>query len=473
MSDGKFPAHPVLLVDDEVHALHGFEIALRSGGISNVLALADGVEVLPLLARQEVELLLLDLWMPRLSGEEVLVQVAQSHPEVPVIVVTGVNDVDTAVRCIKSGAADYLVKPVDKNRLLTTVGRGIELRELHRENTRLRRGLLVADLEHPEVFADIVHAGQAMRAVLQYVEAIARTVHPVLITGESGVGKELVARAIHAASGLTGRFVAVNVAGLDDNVFADTLFGHRKGAYTGADEARDGLIAQAAGGTLLLDEIGDLSAASQLKLLRLLQEREYHPLGSDLPKRTDARIVVATNQDPQLLGRSGKLRGDLYYRLSTHHVHVPPLRSRLDDLPALVQCFLEEAARDQGRKPPTVPKELLPLLRSYSFPGNVRELRSLVVDAVSRHRAGILSLESFRRVIGGPTTGHGSATSDAAAGDDASLLASADRLPTIQQAGQQLIAEALRRAGGNQAVAARMLGISRQALNRRLNRDKG
>jgi two-component system, NtrC family, nitrogen regulation response regulator GlnG len=472
MSPDAFPSLPVLLVDDEAQALHSLELALRSAGVTNIISCRESQQVLPLLAEKEIELLLLDLWMPHVSGEELLAAATAEFPDLPVIVVTGVNEVVTAVRCMKSGAFEYLVKPVDKERLLTAVGRAIEIRDLRRENLSLARSLLSTDLEHPEAFAAIVTRNEAMRSIFQYVEAIARTAQPVLITGETGVGKELIARAVHALSDRKGSFVAVDVAGLDDTVFADALFGHRKGAFTGAEEPRVGLVEQAAGGTLFLDEIGDLSGASQVKLLRLLQEREYRPLGSDMPKRADVRVVVATNRDLVRAQQSGRIRKDLYYRLSTHQVQLPPLRERLDDLPLLVDHFLDQAARELKRKRPTPPKELLALLAAHPFPGNVRELRSMVFDAVGSHRSRMLSLQRFKAAIDRTGSSH--------AADPRPLperpgegIRFSQQLPTLREAERAVIAEALKRAQGNQSVAARMVGITRQALNRRLRRGDG
>lgn len=465
----RFPSLPVLLVDDELQALQSFDIALRSSGINNLLSCQDSEEVLPLADEQEIEVVLLDLWMPRLSGEEILAKFTEKYPDVPLIIVTGVNDAETAVRCIRSGAFDYLVKPIDRDRLVTTVGRAIEVRELRRENSRLKEGLLSPDLKHAEAFTPIVHMSPTMRSVLSYVEAIAGTAQPVLITGETGVGKELIARAIHAISRSGNPFVPVNAAGLDDNVFADTLFGHAKGAFTGAEGSRAGLVQQASGGTLFLDEIGDLSVASQVKLLRLLQEREYFPLGSDLPKRTDTRIVVATNQDVHALLQSCKLRKDLYFRLHTHHVHVPPLRERMEDLPVLVEHFLAEAAESLGKKKPTPPRELPSVLNTYDFPGNIRELRAMVIDAVSGHDSGVLSLQSFRDAVGIEAASPRGESAKPAP-DDATQATFSHPLPTLKQVEELLIEEALRRCNGNQSVAAPMLGISRQALNRRIRR---
>lgn len=214
-----------------------------------------------------------------------------------------------------------------------------------------------------------------MRRIFRYMEAVAASDQPVLVTGETGVGKEMVVRALHDASHRKGQFIAVNVAGLDDQAFSDTLFGHTRGAFTGADQAREGLVAKAAGGTLFLDEIGDLQLPSQIKLLRLLQEREYYPLGSDNGKKSDARIVVATNRDLKQMMEGNSFRSDLYYRLKTHRIQVPPLRDRLEDMPLLVNHFLDEAAAAIGKSRPVTPVELNGYLAAYSFPGNIRELK--------------------------------------------------------------------------------------------------
>ena len=254
-------------------------------------------------------------------------------------------------------------------------------------------------------------------------------------------------------------------------MFSDTLFGHEKGAFTGAESYRDGLISQASGGILFLDEIGDLNHQSQVKLLRLLQEKEYYQLGSDLPKKTDARVIVATNRDVQSLLKEEKIRKDLYFRLSAHHIHIPPLRERLDDIPFLLEHFLEKAAAALDKKKPTPPPELVTLLSTYDFPGNVRELETLIYDAVSRHESGVLSLESFRNVI---DMERGRA--DDGPGDAAPNFQSMDQFlnnfPTLKQAEVFLIERALERAKDNQGIAASILGITRQALNKRLIRKK-
>jgi len=467
MNSRRYPSFGILLVDDEPAWLRSLSMTLEGpGGLNNLRTCQDSRQVINILAGGEIGLVLLDLTMPNLSGEDLLGRIVEEFPDVAVIVVSGMNQVDTAVRCVKKGAFDYFVKTVEEGRLIEGVLRAVRLLELQRENRAMRRRLLYDRLERPEVFADIVTADKAMRSVFQYVEAIADSAQPVLITGESGTGKELVARALHALSRPGQPLVAVNVAGLDDNVFADTLFGHARGAFTGADTARRGMIEAAGSGTLFLDEIGDLSLASQVKLLRLLQEGEYFPLGADQPRQSRARIVVATHQDLAARQAAGSFRKDLYFRLRTHHLHIPPLRERKDDIPLLLDYFLEQAAGELGKRKPTAPRELPVLLAAYSFPGNVRELRAMAFDAVSAHQGGVLSMESFRRSIGEPTAAANHVT------DSPNPFAAVADLPTLTGAVELLVEEALRRAQGNQTIAARLVGVSQPALSKRLKGGK-
>ena len=394
-------ALPVLLVDDDPQVLHSASIVLRTSGVAHVITVEDSRAVMPLLAEQEVGVLVLDLTMPHLSGHALLEQVAGDYPDIPVILMTATNDLETAVQCMQTGASDYLVKPVEESRLVSSVKRALEIRTLRAEVLSLKERLLTETPHQREAFAEIITQSKAMFAIFRYLEAIAPSPQPVLITGETGTGKELVARALHRLSARPGELVAVNVAGLDDTMFSDTLFGHTRGAFTGADQARDGLITSTAEGTLFLDEIGDLSVASQVKLLRLLQDGTFYPLGADRPRQSRARIVCATNGDVAQRVSAGTFRKDLYYRLRTHHLHLPPLRARIGDLPLLVHHFVDKAARVLGKAAPTVPLALYQLLNTYSFPGNVRELEALVFDAVARHQGTILSLQSFKEAIAG------------------------------------------------------------------------
>ena len=464
------PEMPVLVVDDDADVLESTVLMLRSAGINSVVQCQDPRQVQEILATREISLVLLDLSMPIMSGEDLLSHIITDHPDIPVIIVTGSCEVETVVRCIKAGAYDYLAKPVEMGRLLSCVRRAIELWCLRREVGLLRDNLHSDLLKFPEAFSHIVTNNTSMHAMFRYCESVSGSAWPILVTGETGVGKELIARAIHTLSGRRGALVSVNAAGVDDEVFSDTLFGHVRGAYTGAEGSRKGLIEQASGGTMFLDEIGDLTHASQVKLLRVLQEREYYPLGSDAAKRTDARFVFATNMDFESLQASGRFRKDLYQRLKTHHVHVPPLRKRLDDIPLLVNHFLESAAKALDKRKPSPPKELYALLSAYSFPGNVRELEGMVFDAVANHESRMLSMSVFKRCVAQETA---SAPNPSEQDGRASAYALFDRLPTLVQSNTLLIAEAMRRAEGNQTLAARLLGISRPALNRRLNEGSG
>ena len=469
MIEACYPLQPLVIVDDEPEILTSYDTILRYGGFDHIITYTDGRKVLSLLAEKEIELLVLDLSMPHKNGEELLREVNHNFPQIPVIIVTGTDEVETAVRCMKMGAFEYLVKPINGDRLIITVSRAIAYRELERENRSLKKKLLARVVENPEAFSDIITQDPIIKGIFQYIEAIATSPKPVLITGETGVGKELFARTIHALSGRRGPFVATNVAGLDDTLFTDTLFGHTKGAYTGAESRRSGLVEKASGGTFLLDEIGDLSPASQIKLLRLLQECEYFPIGEDLPRQADTRILATTNRDILPLKEKGLFRNDLFYRFCTHRIVIPPLRERPCDLPLLLEHFLEKAARLLGKKKPATPPELIVLLETYHFPGNVRELEAMVFDAMSLHEKGVMSMDVFKRHISG-----GSVCPRNETGLENSSLGSSvvfpDRLPSIKEMSLVLVDEAMRRSKGNIPIAAALLKISHQALRKRLKK---
>jgi two-component system nitrogen regulation response regulator GlnG len=459
---------PVLLVDDEPELLQSASVALRSAGFPQVATIDDSRTVAPFLAAHDVGVMVLDLTMAGISGHALLDQVGADHPDLPIIVMTATNDVDTAVHAMQAGAVDYLVKPVEQVRLASSVRRALEMRALRAEVLSLKDRLLTDTPHGREAFDEIVTRDRAMSAVFRYVEAIAPSPQPVLITGETGTGKELVARALHKLSQRPGDLVTVNAAGLDDTLFSDTLFGHTRGAYTGADRPRDGLLTTAVDGTLFLDEIGDLAIASQVKLLRLLQDGTYFPLGADQPRRSRARVIVATNADVAHSVAAGSFRKDLYYRLRTHHLQLPPLRERPGDLPLLVNHFVDSSARALNKTPPAIPPALYSLLKTYRFPGNVRELEAMVFDAVTRHEGSVLALHSFKEAIGVSAS-----LSESEPAGASPPWEFPDQLPTLNEAEEALINEALTRADGNQGVAAGLLGISRQALNKRLNRRGG
>jgi len=459
----------ILLIDDEEQNLNTTRLNLQANGFEGIITLSDGSQAMQVLAREPVAVILLDLRMPKVSGLELLPKIVLAYPEIPVIMVTANDEIDTVVEAMKLGAFDYLVKPVDTSRLISSVRKALEMRNIIKELSSLKQHMLNDRLDHPEVFASIITGDKKMRALFQYIEVVSPTREPILIVGETGVGKELIAHAIHQLSGCKGEFVALNLAGLDDNLFTDTLFGHKKGAFTGAEVNRDGLISRAAGGTLFLDEIGDINEASQIKLLRLLQEREYYPVGSDLVQKSDARIVMATNRNLQELIADGTFRNDLYYRLFAHQVQLPPLRERKDDIPLLLDYFLTQAAKKLGKTRPTPPAELALRLRLYPFPGNIRELEAVVSNAVMRHNGGMLSMESFSAVLGEDRRSAATRATPTPT-DAASLNDLFGHFPTIGEVEEYMIDQAMALAKGNQGIAAQMLGMGRQTLNKRLNK---
>lgn len=462
-----YPALPVLLVDDEPNWLRSMVMSLKvSAGVTNVVQCSDSRDVAALLRDQAFSLVLLDLTMPYLKGQDLLESIVENYPATQVIILTGVNQIEMAIGCMKRGATDFYVKTDERERVIAGVQKALQCYQLREENRILSARMLEDRPDLNPAFEEILTVSPKMFSIFSYLSAVAKSAEPVLVTGESGVGKELIAKALHAASCPTSPLITVNVAGLDDVVFSDTLFGHVKGAYTGADSDRPGLVEGAKDGVLFLDEIGDLSLPSQVKLLRLLQEGEYYPLGSDKPRKAKPRIVAATNQDLAAQEAQGLFRRDLFYRLCAHKLEVPPLRQRKMDLPLLLNHFLTEAAVALGKKRPTMNPALIPLLENYSFPGNVRELRSLVYDAVSVHKGGVLSLHCFKKAFAEkqqfflvPDLGK--------AGKTAKITFS-EELPTLKETRQLLIAEAMERAKGNQTLAARLLGISHQALSKRL-----
>ncbi|MFC1744196.1 sigma-54-dependent transcriptional regulator [Candidatus Riflebacteria bacterium] len=472
-----FPSQPVLIVDDEELILKTLKLSLISAGINNVETCQDSRKVLPMLAKRQFKVIIMDLLMPRITGYELLRQLSSEYPHIPVIMVTAIQDIEKVIQCMKLHAFDYLIKPVEESRFITVVKRAIKLKELERENYLLKKGIRTRRLENPDAFSEIITNNENMYGLFQLIESIAKTTRPVLIVGETGVGKELVAMALHTLSKRQGPFIPVNIAGVDDTVLSDTLFGHFRGAFTGADSKREGLIKAAHQGTLFLDEIGDLKAQSQVKLLRLLQDGEFFPVGSDSPQWSDVRIIFATNQNLEKHIEDGKFRKDLFYRLSAHIIEIPPLRERTDDIPLLVDHFLEIAARAQNKKKPTPPPELNTLLSLYSFPGNIRELQNLIYDSVSRHKKGILSITSFNEILTRDKNNILQISQKIFSDKKVTLTYQEvskffdTPFPTIKdikKIEEVLIEEALKRTNQNQSMAAKLLGLSRSALNVRL-----
>ncbi len=462
------PQKPILIIDDEINLLHSFDLTLNDAGFDNTILCSDSREVEKLIQNNDFSTILLDLSMPYIRGEEILEKIASKLQECPIIVVTGDTELETAIKCMKLGAFDYAVKPVNSEKLIDIVTNALEIQKLRQNNFIIKPKSNLSELDQPEAFEEIKTVSPKMKNMFSYMEAISNTSEPILVTGETGVGKELIAKALHKLSGRKGAFVTTNIAGLDDQMFSDTLFGHKRGAFTNANQDRKGQIEKASGGTIFLDEIGDLSFQSQVKLLRLLQEKEFYPLGFDNPRYTDALIILATNKNLVDMVNNGSFRKDLFYRLNVHHIKPVPLRERFEDLPVLVDHFLEMAAKNFKKKKPTVPQELITLLSTYSFPGNIRELKSIIFDAVSVHKSKIMSLNLFKTYI---SPENDQILSQSQNKTNAKVIFG-EQLPTLREVQNVLVKEAMKRTNNNQSIAAKLLGVTRQALNRRVIQEK-
>ncbi|MGD9200546.1 MAG: sigma-54 dependent transcriptional regulator [Chitinispirillia bacterium] len=465
----QYPEYKILIVDDENDILQTYPIALRLNGINNVITCNDSRDVMPILKTTNCGIIILDITMPHNDGISLLKSIVSDYPDITVIMLTGCNDAEIAVTCMKMGASDYVVKPIDNIRFVTSIRKAIEHRSLSEESERLRDIFFTQSLKRPEAFRQIIGNSTKIKNIFKYIEAIAPTKLPLLITGETGAGKELFANAVHLASQAPGEFVCVNTAGIDDHLLSDTLFGHKKGSFTGALQDREGLIARAENGTIFLDEIGDLKAESQVKLLRLIQEGTYYKVGSDILEKCNARIVTATNVDIHKAQLNDTFRRDLFYRLKSHRIDIPPLREHLEDIPLLVDYFVEKASSEMIKRKPAIPQELITLLQTHNFPGNIRELKGLVYDAVSRHSSGILSCNSFKNEIF-PSLSKKNQKNVINYNPDSIYFP--NPLPTSKQVEEALVDEALNRAGGNKTLAAQMLGITRKTLRNKIGRTE-
>ncbi len=455
----------VLIIEDDPVSADLYSVQINASGLADCVICSDSRTVLPILVEHNIDMIVLDLNMPHVSGQEVLAQVSLQFPEIPTVVVTSDDSIQVAVECMRHGASDFITKPVAEARLLASIKQGLKMRDLQHEIRMLSSSLRALEIRNPEAFSEIITVNHQMRQIFAYIEAVAPSPKPVLVLGESGTGKELIARVLHTISGRSGEFIPVNVSGLDDTMFSDALFGHVKGAYTGAVGDRKGLVEQAANGTLFLDEIGDLPMPAQVKLLRLLQESEFYPLGSDTPKTARVKVVAATNANLTEKMERGIFRKDLYYRLMAHTVRLPALRERSEDVPHLVEFFVSQACAELGRARMNVPKEVYRLLEKYDFPGNIRELQSMIFDAVSQSFGAQLAIEPVRvYTVGISPAGEGVS---AVIGNGGVAISYTGRFPTLQEVEEFFIRQAMQISDGNQSRAAELLGISQSTLSRR------
>ena len=442
----------ILIVEDEDKLRRVLSLHLQGEGYE-VDEARTAEEAMPLADR--AALVLTDLRLPTLDGLTLMERLRLTTPATPVVVMTAYGSVEVAVEAMKRGAADFLPKPFSLDHLMTVVRKVMEVKTLREENVRLKE-----ELGHRYAFDNIIGRGARMREILGSVERVAPTRTTVLLCGESGVGKDLIARAIHFHSPRARHpFVKINCTAIPENLMESELFGYEKGAFTGAAQTKPGKFEQADTGTVFLDEIGDVPPSIQVKLLRVLQEREFERLGSNKTRSIDVRVIAATNVDLQRAIEEGNFREDLYYRLNVFPMTIPSLRDRREDIPFLAEHFLARFAAQQGRAPLKLSAEAQRKLVQYDWPGNVRELENAIERALVM-AAGDTLREDDIRLDHAPRRGSASAGLN---GDGF--------LPdgvTLDQHEQQLIREALRRTGGNKSQAARLLGLSRNALRYRL-----
>lgn len=491
MSDAGSPStgNRVLIVEDDPALRSLLEDELAEDGL-RLRTAASAEAALELLASEPADLVVSDLRLPGADGFELLRR-TREHPDPPsFLVVTAFGSIDQAVHALKEGADDFLTKPLDLEHLSVRVGRILENRRLRTEVRRYRQAL------GPDDFHGMIGRSEPMRELFRELRRIGRARGPVLIEGESGVGKELAARAIHAESARSGGpFLAVNCAGVPESLLESEFFGHEKGAFSGATGRRPGLFQEASGGTLLLDEIAEMPAALQATLLRVLQERTVRAVGSDRPREVDVRVVAATNRDLDEAMREGSFRQDLYFRLETFRVAIPPLREREGDVDLLTLRFIRRHAARLEREPPHPAPGFMERLRAHPFPGNVRELENVVERAVAfcdegtleaRHLPSRMREAAPSGASGGTLGDPGSSgptpddpgpddplPDDPLADDPLPRLLEGRGLPTLRELEDRYIRHVLEHAGGNKRRAAALLGVSRRTLYRRLESDGG
>ncbi|NOZ57901.1 MAG: sigma-54-dependent Fis family transcriptional regulator [Calditrichaeota bacterium] len=454
----------VLLIDDERDFTALAEDILTQGGWQ-VTRAHSGYEALQLLSLTRFDAAILDLNMPLISGQETLERLRRLDPTLPVIILTAVADLETAVSCMQMGAYDYFTKPVDWQRLQLALRNASRVRLLEDEVQRLRSAL-----QQRYGFGDIIGRSGPMRDVFDAVRRVAETDVTVLLQGESGTGKELVARAIHASSKRRNKpFVAVNCAAIPETLLESELFGHEKGAFTGAIARRLGRFEQANGGTLFLDEIGEMSPATQVKILRVLQERRFERVGGTRSVEVDVRIISATNKDLEEEVREGRFRQDLYYRICVYPIHLPPLRERQGDIPILVGHFIQRfnEKMPRHRQIRSVAHDAMRALEAYDWPGNVRELENVLERSMLNADDGVLRLHNLpphlqRAFPEGRNSGAAISWKQA--------LAHATEIPTLEEIEREALKLALKLTKNNVTAAASRLGIGRTTFYRKMRR---
>ena len=438
----------ILIIDDEKNIREGLGAAFEMEGYEVRLA-ANGKEGLDLIAKGDIDLVITDLRMDGISGEEVLRRVTTETPGIPVIVLTGHGSIDAAVDAMRNGAYDFLTKPLNLDRLSMLVKRALERRELSLQHTQLK-----AEVSSAHTLDNMIGKSGEMQKVFTLIKKVAPTKASVLITGESGVGKELVADAIHNLSPRSAHeMIKVHCAALSETLLESELFGHEKGAYTGAEKMQKGRFELAHESTIFLDEIGEVNASVQVKLLRVLQDHKIIRVGGEKTIDIDVRVIAATNRDMEKEVKEGRFREDLYYRLNVVHIAVPPLRERRDDIPLLLNAFLKEYAKENGKNITGIDNRARALLYKYDWPGNIRELRNCIESAVVMCGGNEITPEDLPPTV------------------SASIAAPSITIPvgtTLDDAEKAIICENLAANKGNKSKTADILGIGRKTLHRKL-----
>ena len=438
----------ILVADDEKNIREGLREALALDGYEVVTA-ADGQEALEEVTRGEVDLLITDLKMPRLSGEELLKSVTAQLPTMPVIILTGHGTIESAVQAMHDGAYDFLTKPVNLDRLSLLVKRALTSREMAVQNRAMQE-----ELERRSGFASIIGRSAEMKQVFEMVRQVAPSRSSVLITGESGSGKEMIAEALHYNSPRKDKpFIKLHCAALTESLLESELFGHEKGAFTGAIARKRGRFELAHLGTLFLDEIGEINQNVQIKLLRVLEEKKFERVGGEETIEVDVRLMAATNRDLKEAISRGAFREDLYYRLNVVNIHIPPLRERKEDIPLLVAAFLREFIQENGKQIEGIDAKARLALYNYSWPGNVRQLRNSVESAVVLSKGTTITLDDLPPNIRGES------------GTDSLRLHVGASLADVEK---EVIRSTLAREGGNKSRTAEILGIGRKTLHRKI-----
>ncbi len=442
----------VLVVDDEKNIREGLGRALELDGYDVSLA-ADGEDALQNIQKGTIDLVITDLKMPRMSGEELLKTVAARYPNIPVIVLTGHGTIENAVNAMRMGAYDFITKPVNLDHLSMLVKRALGNRMLALEHQALKEE--VERLENKRRYSQIIGKSTAMQKVFDLINQVAPTRASVLITGESGVGKELVADSIHHLSDRkNGPFIKVHCAALSENLLESELFGHERGSFTGAVSQKKGRFELADGGTIFLDEIGEISHTVQVKLLRVLQEKTFERVGGEKSIEVDVRVISATNRDLRAEIEAGRFREDLFYRLNIVNIAIPPLRERKEDIPLLIAGFLSEFSRENNKTIKGIDPKARSALYNYRWPGNIRELRNTLESAVVLAKGDIITLDDLPPIL---------------RREDEHGFIRLDLGITMAEAEKEIIRQTLYFTKNNKSRAAEILGIGRKTLHRKLD----